>query len=339
MLVDMAESIVDVTRRYTLSRTEEIHLRSNLRLTSSSGDGGIIAEGITDDDFSNFDGGRKIAVPPAASNVEIDHLSFLGQHISGWTNAQHAMIRLGANVSNINIHHNHFQDLVGFVLSGLERGNGLNFHNNDVANCGNGINFDIDNATVTDNTITNSEGFEVLGDNLYMARNDVSGALVVAFSIGGDVNGGHFSGAVIEDNYINGSNNVGIMTADGIDSAVLQRNTVAGCNVGILSQLSSGFEMTAGNILWSENTVSGCTIGMYFPYYEDRLTGIVIDANVVRMCGSYGLLNANPNTTILRNDFKSGSATDVLLQPSSATCVFAESGDNANLYDSIVDAR
>lgn len=337
--------MLDAGRTYILPRDRALILRSGIRITSSdpATPAVIHKAGIETSDYDPLPGSNMFLLPDGCSAIEIDHLTFTGNHAGGWTNAQMAAIcyARGATVGSVLIHHCAFEHLVGFVLWALAYGSGLTFSNNTILRCGNGVNTGVDAASITDNAFTESEGIEALGNDLYVARNtfhDTFGAL----SIGGDVGTGMHTGIVIEDNVVYGigEGSVAIISADGITDGVFRRNIVYDSPIGFSSQVSVGFASETHGVLWEDNEAHRCGIGYYLPDFGARLTGITIRRVLVRAATSFGMQVSTPNVTVEASDIRASAGNaDVLLQATSAGCTFHTEGDNANLYDTLMDQR
>lgn len=344
-LIDQNDLVVlDAGRTYTLPRDQAVILRSGIRVTSPADNPATIhKQGIETGDSDLLPGSNMFLLPNGCAAVEIDNLRFTGNHAGGWTNAQMAAICYArtATVDSVHVHHCAFEKLVGFALWALAYGNGLTFEYNTVQQCGNGVNTGIDTAAITDNVFMESEGIESLGNDLYVARNtfhDTFGAL----SIGGDVGTGMHTGVVVEDNIVNGlaAGNVAIISADGITDGVFRRNIVYDSPIGFSAQVSVGYTSETHGVLWEDNEAHRCGIGYYFPDFGARLTRIVVRRALVRAAATFGLQVSTPNVAVEASDFRASAGTaDVLLQSASAGCTFHTSGDDANLYDTLIDQR
>jgi hypothetical protein len=336
LLQDNETVTLDAGRTYTINRTVRVPANRVLNLNGAT----LHHAGIETGTHHGFH-----MLELTGDNVEIYGGTFTGNHTSGWTNAQMAAIACKANTSlqNIDIHDCRFENLVGFVFWGLVYGTGLLFLRNTIINCGNGVNFAFHDAIATDNLFIDAEGFETIGNNLYVARNTFNNAFVTALGIGGDVGSGISTGVVVEDNVINGvaGGGVGIITADGLQDAILRRNKVYDAPVGFSSQVSVGFSSETHGVLWQDNEAHRCGIGYYFPNFGDRLTGIEVTRGVVRESDDYGILIGTPHIAVSVSDFTGNpnANVDVLLQASSAGCTFVTEGEDANLYDTILDQR
>jgi hypothetical protein len=329
-LIDLnAVATLDAGRTYIVNQTIHVPASRTINLNGAT----IIQDTLPDDGiYSLFE------MAATVHSVEIFGGTIEGRHSGGWTNSEMTAIQiLGGTCHDIDIHDCTFRNLVGFSVHSVG-GDNINVFDCQMINCGNGLNVNADNAELSRNHFVDSEGIEASGSYVSIQDNTFENALAGAISAGGDTGMTIHPGAVVSGNTISGvtGNGTGIVVADGMHGATVSDNIVSGCQYGIRVSVTVGFFNTVADTLIQGNTVRDCNIGIYLPHGGDRITGTVVDDNLIESECGYGMLISAASLIATNNDARNcGVHYDIALTPSSLGMEFAPT----NLYSTILDQR
>jgi hypothetical protein len=273
-------------------------------------------------------------------NVRISGLTIRGNLESPeWTNGQGAGIECSNGVQNVTFENMHFEYTRGFAIHTFT-GYRVIVRNCYLDTCGNGLNINASYCEVVDNHLVDSEGIEAEAPYGYIARNHITSALCVGISAGGNTSpGAHVTGMVIEDNEIYGVSDCSghaIVLADGLDGAIVRRNTVDGADgYGIVTALT-----TEGTFIWDtlieDNIFRNVTTYGAILQYHTSITGTVLRGNLIQGNAMlYGIVVNEPGSTVEDNDCR-GSGLNADLRFGSTAIGATNEG---NLYNTLQDER
>lgn len=332
-----------VMKNYFVNKNERIIIPPN---TNINGNGSTIYFNVNDDLDNNDTNIRCLCI--VGDNVTIQNINIVGEHVleNGWLNYENNAIWIDANVTNTHIHNCNFYKLSGFPIhSPINVGGGIVINNCYFEDCANGVNVNISNSEIYNNTFVRSEGIEVAASNVNIHDNVYAPALGGAISIGGAINGTPLTNIrVYNENIIdsipsNNSTGFGIIIADGCDNAEISFNNINTEGHGI-NFTQNGSNLIDGTFI-NNNTINSGNgnYGIRIPS-NPNIKNTIVENNIVGgNKNSYtGILSLNPSVVISNNDFRNsgvGSGFDVILTEDSSGCVF----DDNNLYNTIQDDR